>query len=356
MRTFIRHENLYLTSGRHEQVRYEQADRRENKRLQSDKEFHTLGLEGLKHHDDVARRERLIPYQRDDTTVQFPDADPCLPAVETTVMNTYHGTSLSPRDVAFDRSWNVCKCDQYTHDAEPDGDCEVCYATGVKVWGDYCPSCAPGEEHGCATCLGTGLDFLPRRTNQQYSDEAKISLRHARQQAEIEYYLGIAEAEGMLQPAEVRDEKEGRFALRMVVLESRERVPCKWCPDDHIQRAYEREGRKPQPCAFCNAIGSHPALRENWLCSVDLNSEYQDEDGHLHYGRHWPQYLPTERYVPYHISSPAALRSARKNLAVTIHGAEYTLIPTRPWRTRACGCSTAGACRLHPVTITREED
>ena len=318
----------------------------------ANEQWHAIGLEGLKHHEEIARRERLIPYQRDDTTERFPDADPCLPPVETTVMNTYHGTSLSPRDVAFDRSWNVCKCDQYTYDAEPDGDCEQCYATGVRVWGDYCPSCAPGEEHGCATCLGTGLDFTPRRTNKQYTDEAKISLRHARQQAEIEYYLAIAEAEGMLQPPEVKDEREGRFALRMMVLESKERVPCKWCGGGR-QDFFDPELR---PCTFCDAIGSHAALRENWLCSVDLLTEYEDADGQIHYGSHWPQYLPTERYVPYHTSSAAVLRSARKNLAVTINGAEYTLIPTRPWRTRACGCSPAGACRLHPVTTLREGD
>ena len=330
MRTFIRHESKYIISGQHAHAVYTAADRRDKKR----------------------RFDHEPPH----TTERFPDTDPCLPPVETTVMNTYHGTSLSPRDVAFDRSWNVCKCDQYTYDAEPDGDCEQCYATGVRVWGDYCPSCAPGEEHGCATCLGTGLDFTPRRTNKQYTDEAKISLRHARQQAEIEYYLAIAEAEGMLQPPEVKDEREGRFALRMMVLESKERVTCKWCTDGHVEIVFKRLGRMPPPCTFCDGIGSQAALRENWLCSVDLLTEYEDADGQLHYGSHWPQYLPTERYVPYHTSSAAVLRSARKNLAVTINGAEYTLIPTRPWRTRACGCSPAGACRLHPVTTLREWD
>lgn len=319
----------------------------------ANEQYHTLALAGLAHQARISANERKIPYQQDETTERFADADPCLPAVETTVMNTYHGTSLSPRDVAFDRSWNVCKCDQYTYDAEPDGDCEQCYATGVRVWGDYCPSCAPGEEHGCATCLGTGLDFTPRRTNKQYTDEAKISLRHARQQAEIEYYLAIAEAEGMLQPAEVKDEKEGRFALRMVVLESREVTECKWCGGTGGECVGAVGIR---PCTICGGSGSRAALREKWLCSVDLLTEYEDAHGQIQYGSHWPQYLPTERYVPYHTSSAAVLRSARKNLAVTINGAEYTLIPTRPWRTRACGCSPAGACRLHPVTTLREED
>lgn len=269
--------------------------------------------------------------------------DPCEPITEHT---PYNGTNLTPRDAAFDRSWHPCQCDQHTRNAEPDDDCEICFGTGVRIYGWYCGSCTPGEEADCPACLGTGYDFYPKRDRAQYTADQRIAERTARQQAEIEYYLAVAEAEGMLPPAEVRDTPEGRFALRLVVLDSQERTTCKACTDG-IATVNNTRVR----CDRCHGQGDRPALSANWLCNVDLATEYE-ENGVTKYLDHWPKYLPVERYVPFHPNDRPYLRPARRSLQHRGAGVERSLIPVRPWRTNSCGCTASQPCQYHPVTRT----
>lgn len=267
--------------------------------------------------------------------------DPCEPITEHTV---YDGTSLTPRDVAFDRSWHPCRCDEHTRDQNPDDDCEVCLGTGVRIYGYYCSSCTAGEEHECPACLGTGFDFYPRRSPWQYNADARIAARRAREQAEIEFYLATAEAEGLLPPADPIDSAEGRYALRLVVLESAERTPCKACDNGIATVNHQRT-----TCDRCKGAGSRPAVTANWLCNVDLNTEY-DDDGVTKYGLHWPKHLPVERFVPFHTNDAPHLRPARRSLQHSGAGVEHALIPARPWRTSACGCRAGAPCPSHPVT------
>jgi hypothetical protein len=301
--------------------------------------------------------------------------DPCEPA---SASLPYVGNAVTPLDVVDDYGWIQCPCADATAWRHPAHDCPHCLGFGVLValsdddlQPKLCENCA-GEvdDRGyvddtlgdCPTCLGTGHEFArPRLSYDEFREwqrqEAILSAQRAAYEAQVTVYLHTVEATGLLPPTDLPP-SEGKWQLRTIVLESQERRPCGHCND-----GLARVNGTLQRCTTCKATGSLPVATGTWLCEVDVNTAYyeNDRDGKLHsdpdldhwratpgwtlrFGNHSPRYLPTERYVPFHRNDAVRVRPRRPH---TIAGVP-TAVPARANRT------SDGV--VHPVERWRDDE
>jgi len=181
-------------------------------------------------------------------------------------------TPVTPYDIAWDRSWVVCECDQ------PEG-CERCLHTGVEVQFDrvtgdpvHCYACSPQEVDECLACLGTGLAFRSTGWSENRATMGEVP----------QYEAAVDRIMALYEPA---PSNEPEFVLEVRVLESLHTVQCQRCTDG-TERSSTDGGRTwhTRPCPACNGTEVRPAVVGRWLCNVNTET-----------GEYWPKWLPVER-------------------------------------------------------------